>query len=193
MKTELCSIFEYYKADKCPAVYHTYSLPYHGLLNNIRHNVENVLEIGIGTVPLMEQIVGKGYVPGASIRGWRDFFPNANVYAVDIDESVLFADERIFTAKVDQSSVDSIRDYLKRIGITFDFIIDDGSHLIDHQIISIYEFSKHLNMGGIYIIEDIHLKYLGAYDDIEIPNMTRIYTHIGGKDSWDNFIAYKKI
>ena len=193
MKTELCEIFEKYRADKCPTVYHTYSPSYFGLLNEIRPYVKNVLEIGIGTIPLMEQIVGQGYVPGASIRGWRDFFPNANIYAIDIDESVLFADERIFTAKVDQSSVDSIRSYLSGIERGFDFIIDDGSHLIDHQIISIYEFSKHLNKGGIYIIEDVNRKYLGAYEDIHIPNLTRIYTHIGGKDSWDNFIAYKKI
>lgn len=193
MRTELCEIFEMYKADKSPAIYHTYSPIYFGILSDMRYEVKNVLEIGIGTVPLMEQVVGSGYIPGASIKGWRDFFPNANVYAVDIDDTVLFADERIFTAKMDQSSVDSIRSYIKDTNVTFDFIIDDGSHIIDHQIISAHELSKCLRCDGIYIIEDIHHKYLGAYEDIKFHGLSRIYTHIGGKDPWDNFIAYKKI
>jgi hypothetical protein len=193
MKTELCTLFEKYKADKCPAVYHTYSPQYFRLLTEIRPHIKNVLEIGIGTVPLMEQIVGQGYTPGASIKAWRDFFPNANIYAIDIDETVLFTEERIFTTKVDQSSTDSIRSYLNSINnVNFDLIIDDGSHLIDHQIISIHEFSKRLNDKGIYIIEDVNLKYLGVYDDIQIPNLTRVYTHIGKKDPFDNFIVYKK-
>lgn len=192
MKTELCSIFEKYNADKCPSVFHTYSPIYYELLKDIRYDVSNVLEIGIGTASVMTPVTGPGYIPGASIKGWRDFFPNANVYAVDIDEHVLFTDERIITAKMDQSSVDNIRSYIKDTNVTFDLIIDDGSHLINHQIISAYELSKSLRNNGIYIIEDIHYKYLSAYEDIKFPGLEKIHTHIGGKDPWDNFIAYKK-
>lgn len=193
MNTELCNLFEEYKADKCPSILHTYSPIYYGLLRDIKYSVKNVLEIGIGTNFLMDPIVGQGYTPGASIKAWRDFFPNAHIYAIDIDETVLFHDHRISTAKVDQSSTDDIRNYMNTIGVTFDLIIDDGSHRIDHQIISAYELSKHLNFGGLYIIEDVNNKYLQSYEDIKFPNLNRIYTHIGGRDQWDNFIVYKKI
>ena len=193
MKTELCELFEKYKADKCPAILHTYSPAYFELLKEIKETAKNVLEIGIGTVPLMEVGVGiKDYVPGASIRGWRDFFPNAMVYAVDIEESVMFTDERIITDIMDQSSVDSIRKFTNKVNKKFDFIIDDGSHLIDHQIISAYELVKHLTDDGIYIIEDVHRKYFEVYDEMEIPGLTKYFTHIGTKDVWDNFIVYKK-
>ena len=193
MKTELCSLFEKYKADKCPAILHTYSPVYFELLKDIQTSAKNILEIGIGTVPIMEGSVGiKDYVPGASIKGWRDFFPNATVYGVDIEESVMFTDDRIITDVVDQSSIDSIRKFTNKVNKKFDFIIDDGSHLIDHMIISAYEFANNLNDGGIYIIEDIHQSYLNIFNEIEFPSLTRIHTHYGTGDVWDNFIAYKK-
>ena len=28
--------------------------------------------------------------PGASLRVWKDYFPNANIIGVDIDENILF-------------------------------------------------------------------------------------------------------
>jgi hypothetical protein len=192
MKTELCNLFEKYKADKCPAILHTYSPIYFKLLKDIRMSAKNILEIGIGTIPIMTAVGIKDYVPGASIRGWRDFFPNATIYAVDIEESVMFTDDRIITDVVDQSSVDSIRKFTNKVNKKFDFIIDDGSHLIDHMIISAYELTNSLNDGGIYIIEDIHQSYLNIFNEIEFPGLVKIYTHCGTKDSCDNFIAYRK-
>lgn len=192
MRTELCNLFEKYQADKCPAILHSYSPVYFELLKGIKESAKNVLEIGIGTVPLMEAVGIRNYVPGASIKGWRDFFPNATVYAVDIEESVMFTDDRIITDVVDQSSVNSIRKFTNKVNKKFDFIIDDGSHLIDHQIISAYELANNLADDGIYIIEDIHIKYIPIYEEIEFPGLTKIHTHLGTGDVWDNFIAYRK-
>lgn len=193
MKTELCNLFEKYKADKCPAILHTYSPVYFELLKDIQISARNVLEIGIGTIPIMTNVGIKDYLPGASIRGWRDFFPNATIYGVDIEKSVMLKGDRIITSVVDQSSVDSIRNFINDVNVKFDFIIDDGSHLIDHQIISIYELANQLTDDGIYIIEDIHQKYLEIYKELEFPGLIKIHTHIGTRDGWDNFIAYKKI
>ena len=38
----------------------------------------------------------------------------------------------------------------------FDVIIDDGSHLIDHQIKSFNILKEKMKPGGIYIIEDVN-------------------------------------
>ena len=95
-KTELCLLFEEYRADKCEAIGHNYSVDYFELLNPIKHTLTNMLEIGIGNAPLMNPYVSN-YIPGASIKAWRDFFPNATVYAVDILEDVMFEDDRIKT------------------------------------------------------------------------------------------------
>lgn len=197
-KTELCVLFEKYKADKCPAVHHTYSPGYYELLNPIKDKVSNMLEIGIGNVPLMRQIIPEGYIPGASIKAWRDFFTKATVYAVDILPEVLFSDDRIKTYQVDQSSVTSIQSFMKTIReqvseqLMFDFIIDDGSHMIDHMIISGYEFPNYLKKDGIYIIEDIQQKYLPALADVKFPGLEMTHVYNGVSD-WDNFLVYKKV
>jgi hypothetical protein len=197
-KTELCLLFEKYKADKCPSIHHTYSPSYYEILNPIRHSAKNILEIGIGNIPLMSQIINNGYIPGASIRAWRDFFINANIFSIDILPEVLFTDERIKTYQADQSSIPSIQSFIKQIQkeasgeFMFDFIIDDGSHKIDHMIISGYEFPNYLKKGGIYIIEDIQNKYLPILMDIEFPQLKITHTYNGVSD-WDNFFVYTKI
>lgn len=196
-KTELCILFENYKSDKCPAINHTYSPLYFDLLSEIKYSATNVLEIGIGNINLMKGIVGEDYSAGASIRAWRDFFPNAMIYTVDILEDVLFEEDRIKSYQMDQSSHESINKFLEIIStnnnnpIDFDFIIDDGSHKIDHMIISAYEFSKSLKSGGIYIIEDVQEKYLPALLDVEFKEL-EVFNIYRGNTEWDNFIAYKK-
>lgn len=197
-KTDLCLLFEKYRADKCPSIHHTYSPQYYELLNPIRYSAKNILEIGIGNIPLMTQIVGSDYIPGASIKAWRDFFTNANIYSIDILEEVLFSDDRIKTYQVDQSSATSIQSFIKTIrdeqneDIMFDFIIDDGSHRIDHMIISAYEFPNYLKTDGIYIIEDIQEKYLPSLMDVKFPQLEMTHTY-NGISPWDNFLVYKKV
>lgn len=44
------------------------------------------------------------------------------------------------------------------LGTDFDLIIDDGSHQVEHQILTANTFMPLLGPRGIYVIEDIHLK-----------------------------------
>jgi len=57
----------------------------------------------------------------------------------------------------DQSKEESLRKACQRG--PFDVIIDDGSHLPAHQISSFFYLWKCLNMGGIYIVEDVETSY----------------------------------
>ncbi|HET7375323.1 MAG TPA: hypothetical protein VFK30_01370, partial [Anaerolineae bacterium] len=47
------------------------------------------------------------------------------------------------------------RDFRKSVPV-LDIVIDDGSHLADHQIVSFEELLPHLRAGGVYCCEDIH-------------------------------------
>ena len=47
--------------------------------------------------------------PGASLRVWRDFFPNAKIYGGDIDKETLFIEDRISTYYVDQFENSTIK------------------------------------------------------------------------------------
>lgn len=41
----------------------------------------------------------------------------------------------------------------------FDVILDDGSHKMEHQQISIGVLFRKLKSGGIYVLEDLHTSY----------------------------------
>lgn len=68
-------------------------------------------------------------IPGASLRVWRDYFFNANIYGADIDKDILFKEEKIKTFYVDQLDTKSIKQMWANIGVeNFDIIIEDGLH-----------------------------------------------------------------
>jgi hypothetical protein len=89
-----------------------------------------LLEIGLGTNnPDVVSTMGASGKPGASLRAFRDFLPNARVFGADIDGRILFEEERILTYYVDQTrsiSFDELADKLGNEG--FDLVIDDGLH-----------------------------------------------------------------
>jgi hypothetical protein len=137
--TELCKLAEKYGTDKLGA----YTRFYGWFLKPFRESVRKVLEIGIGNVADMKHV--PGYQPGASLRMWRDFFPNAAIHGIDIDPEVLMHDERIETFLVSQINPHQLAAFGKEHG-PFDLIIDDGDHhpgpqaqLIDEQKIVVIE------------------------------------------------------
>ena len=120
---------------------------YFSIFNHFKDNVKLVFECGLGSQP------GK---VGASLRVWRDYFKNAQIYGADINKNILFQENRIKTFYINQLNTPSIETMWKEIRIqNFDIIIDDGLHTIDANInLFINSFSK-LKENGIYIIEDV--------------------------------------
>jgi len=120
--------------------------------------VKLVFECGLGTNnPNLQSNMTVNGIPGASLRVWRDYFKNAQIYGADIDKDILFQEDRIKTYYVDQLNTRSIEIMWKEIGIqNFDIIIDDGLHTTDANInLFVNSFNK-LKKNGIYIIEDVH-------------------------------------
>ena len=98
---DLTFYIEKYGSDKRAS---RYTLIYHPLLNHLRDTTNAVLEIGVGTLQpeIPSTFTGNirlypHYPPGGSLRAWRDYFPNANVYGVDIAEDCKFTEDRIST------------------------------------------------------------------------------------------------
>ena len=154
--SELCSLAEKYGSDKAPSIQHTYTPYYYELFSPIRNNVKKVLEIGIGNARYRNKIKDFNPVLGASLKMWRDFFPNAQVYGIDIDPDTMFKDERIETFVCDQSDPEALKELIKKIG-DVDIVIDDGSHHPIHQIVSCQTLMPLLKKEAIYIIEDVRL------------------------------------
>jgi predicted O-methyltransferase YrrM len=116
------------------------------LLGHRRDKVKRVLEIGVHK--------------GASLRMWEEYFPNAEIVGVDIDEACLFNAGRIRCYHGNQSDVTSliaIADKACREFGLFDLIVDDGSHLAADQIKTAWALLPFLAKGGIYVCEDIEI------------------------------------
>lgn len=193
MKTPLCEIFEKYGSDKCPSIFHSYSSVYYDILKDHKDSIKNILEIGIGNFRLMSPIVGSKYIAGASLRSWAEFFPNANVFGCDIDKTVLFSEPRINCYYTDQSKETELLKTISDIGVSeFDLIIDDGSHIVEHMLLSLKVLHKFLSTGGIYIIEDIQLKDLQLFTNQKVAENLRILKIHEGKSYWDSFVAYTR-
>jgi hypothetical protein len=119
--------------------------------------VTKVFECGLGSPDgAIANNMGPSGRPGASLRVWRDWFPNACIYGADIDSRVLFQDERIRTFQVDQTDPTAIGRMWAEVGVEgFDLIIDDGLHEFRAGT-CFYEHSAHrLRKGGVYVIEDV--------------------------------------
>ena len=150
---------------------HTYADLYYMLFHLSRHSIKRVFECGLGTNNLdFKSKMGKTGIPGASLRAWRDYFPNAEIFGADIDSQILFSEDRIKTFHVDQTVLYSIENMWQMISVEeFDIIVDDGLHTFDAGI-SLFEasFSK-LREGGIYLIEDItpedKFKFYGYFNE----------------------------
>jgi hypothetical protein len=136
---------------------HTYVRFYEQIFSHCRENITSVLECGIGTNnPTLTSTMGAHGAPGASLRVWRDYFPNARVVGVDIDRDILFEDDRITTHYVDQTNQQTVRDMWAAIGDPqMDLIIDDGLHTFAAAR-SFFEASiAQLKPTGIYVVEDV--------------------------------------
>src|SRR3546814_783879 len=74
---------------------HTYADVYELLFQLRRNDVRLVVECGLGTNdPDRASSMGVHGKPGASLRVWRDYFPKAEIVGFDIDENILFQEDR---------------------------------------------------------------------------------------------------
>jgi len=116
----------------------------------IKRNISKILEIGV-----------EG---GHSINLWLEYCPNAFVYGMDIKTE--YNNGRINVIKGDQSKTDDLQKVLEKTGGNLDVILDDGSHIPEHQILTFNTLFPSVVPGGIYIIEDIETSYwkqIGLY------------------------------
>ena len=140
--------------------YQNYDDYYSEIFSLNKSKIQNVFELGIGTTDSTNHynmnFLGKKYSPGASLRVWRDYFINANIFGADIDKNVLFSEDRITTCWVDQLNKESIINMYKNFGIEkFEIIIDDGCHRYEETINFFENSINKLSDDGIYVIEDI--------------------------------------
>ena len=177
-------LFEKYGSDKggflgespFPWDTHTYGDVYSLLFDHCREKVENVFECGIGsTNDAFTANMSEAGMPGASLRSWREYFPNARIAGADIDKEVLFSEERIETFFVDQLDKSSIVEMWKKVGPRkFDLIVDDGLHTVRAGITFFENSFARLKDDGIYVIEDVERKALPEFREYFDGKLVRL-------------------
>ena len=130
--------------------YHGYDRFYEDFLYKYKKRQIKLLEIG--------------FLYGDSIKLWLDYFKKAEIYAIEADIKLYKKykknfDKRLTLIYADQSNISDLKNIVKLID-NCEVIIDDGSHVPEHQLLSFnYLFENCLKEGGVYIIEDIETSY----------------------------------
>ena len=129
------------------------------LLGRMNEDIR-LLEIGIGTTnQALPSAMADEYIPGTSLRAWRALFPRGEIYGADIDERILFSEERIKCFWVDQRNRTSLLTLRSSVG-EVDVIVDDGLHIPEAAINSMRVLLPAIRPGGAYVLEDA----LGRFD-----------------------------
>lgn len=148
MKSELLELFRKHKCDKGDV--HHYHITYEPEFKPRKNDEINILEIGV--------------LFGNSLYSWLDYFPNANIYAVDNESTRRFSErhrdkyssiERVTYRKSNSALSNEIQEVLKSWNVKFDIIIDDGSHLLTDQRKTFNNVHEYLKDDGVYFIEDL--------------------------------------
>ena len=143
MKPSLDDLGLRFQTDKA-STHHGYLDFYARFLDEIRDEARTVLEIGV--------------YRGQSLRMWEAYFTRAEIIGLDINpESKAYEGGRVRVEIGDQSS-HTVLERLARSG-PFDLVIDDGSHVWDHQIASFRYLYSHVVAGRYYILEDLDVGY----------------------------------
>lgn len=144
---------------------HAYADFYATLFEHCRDSVRKVFECGLGTNdPTIPSNMGVTGRPGASLRAWRDYFPNAVIYGADIDERTLFTEDRISTFQLDQTCPKSIAKLWQNPDLSgFDLLLDDGLHTFEAGVTLFENSYSQVRPGGLYIIEDVTLQSLEKF------------------------------
>lgn len=125
-----------YKTDKNSI--HSYIENVYDQLLSKKRNSTNILEIGVGE--------------GGSILLWRDYFINATIDAVDINDCSKFID----TNRINHIIGDAYtKDFVCDLKNKYDIIIEDGPHTLDSMVFFVKNYLNLLRYDGIAIIEDV--------------------------------------
>ncbi len=130
------------KQDNKKIISHGYAKIYEKYLKNDKDKISSVIELG-------------SFYGNAS-AAFFFYFKNAQIYSADINPDMyLYRSKRLKNFYTDTSSKSSIEKNILSKNIKFDLIIEDASHMLKDQIISLFTLFKTLKAGGLFIVEEI--------------------------------------
>ena len=130
---------------------HWYVPHYDRFFRGMKSRRLNVLEIGVG-----------GYqdpkLCGGSLRMWKSYFRKSRIVGIDLYDKRHFSEHRIDIRQCDQTEKECLTRLCSEYE-GFDIIIDDGSHINEHVILTFEILFPLLRPDGIYVVEDLQTAY----------------------------------
>ena len=178
--TQLCSLGAHFGTDKTPYSKnahhrHPYSAVYDLLFSAMRNSLIVVGEVGI--------------LDNASMHMWRAYFSKALLFGFEyaqekIDKAISDNLDNTFYFQTDVSNASHLKSSLKATSMMFDVLIDDSTHLFEHQIIFIDVAIDFVKPGGLIIVEDIFRAWADERYTSAIEHLERYF-------DWSSFIDAK--
>jgi hypothetical protein len=143
---QLLDIVQYYATDKHSG-HRYFELIYNDLFRPLRESCKIFIEIGVYDCE--------------SIKLWRDYFINAEIVGIEYNLEYSLnklgntSTERLTFINADQSKEEDLISLSTRYP-EVDIIMDDGSHVMRDQQITLAKLFKSVKPGGIYVLEDLH-------------------------------------
>ena len=169
-------LFDKHGSDK--GSHHGYTKVYHAIICQQLSTKKDcvIFEIGIGSNNLdVQSNMGIEGIPGASARAFRDFSSKIKLIIGDIDERILFEEERINSYYVDQLKNNTLENFFSIS--KYDIAIDDGLHSLRSNLNFFIKALDKKTSNSWIVIEDINLS-----DTYFWQNISDISTHFS--DSW---------
>ncbi len=125
------------------------------------------------------KILEIGVFKGGSMQMWKDYFgEKVMIVGIDIDEKCkTFEEDNVRICIGSQADKDFLADVSETWG-PFDIVLDDGSHVMEHQIITFETLFPLLKEGGVFVCEDCHTSYWSSFG--------------GGYKKKESFMEYSK-
>lgn len=142
--------------DKFKTGRHEYTNLYQTHFKKLKYKKVKLLEIGVGGYERADR-------GGCSLRMWKRYFLNGQIYAIDIYDKAPQEERRIKIFQGSQVDYDFLDSMLNSVNAELDIIIDDGSHINAHVIGTFKYLFPKLKPGGIYVIEDTQTSYRADY------------------------------
>ena len=164
-KNNLDDYFKFFNCDKS-SLAHGYDKFYLNELEKYKNSELNILEFGIHY--------------GASQASFKKYFPKSNIIAVDKNPYVKkFFSKKIKYLYCDVSNSNSLEQLKNYLNFKMDVIIDDASHIPEHQLKTFAVMFDLLKNNGIYIVEelDIFQSYPEVYSN-KLGNNFSIFREI---------------
>jgi hypothetical protein len=144
---DYCNLYKTDKGNELPYG-NNYANFYESWFLKIKETTTHICEIGVEL--------------GKSLKVHQDYFQNAQIFGLDVENKSEYDTDRIKTFILDQSNsdnLDSFVSFCNSSNIKFDFILDDGSHDVEHQQLTFGKLFPLVKSGGLYIIEDLGSSY----------------------------------